>query len=97
MSRENLCNVFVALLNIYLNVHVQDAELSPDELLIKHLEKQISENKNNIEDLKILWMREQSHIVTFKQQRSNQLHQLNIYRKRKLVALLVYLFYICTG
>lgn len=63
----------------------QEFELSADERQISSLEKAIIENDQNMKKLQGQWVREQRNIVNLTHQHNQQLHQINIYRKRKFL------------
>ncbi|XP_022185307.2 coiled-coil domain-containing protein 40 [Nilaparvata lugens] len=62
-----------------------ESDLSPEELKLKELEKQISYTDEKTEGLQTFWIRQESHIVSLSQRRSKQLHDMNILRKQLLV------------
>ncbi|RZF35959.1 hypothetical protein LSTR_LSTR005372 [Laodelphax striatellus] len=62
-----------------------ESDLSPEELKLKELEKQISYTEEKTEGLQTFWIRQESHIVSLSQRRSKQLHDMNILRKQLLV------------
>lgn len=57
-------------------------ELSPEEIKIRELEKNISELDDQSSELQQFWLRQESHIVTVSQNRTDLLQQLSVLRKR---------------
>jgi hypothetical protein len=62
---------------------LQDESLSPQEIKIKVLEKNISETTEKREELQQLWLQQQTHTVQLTKQRNEQLQNMNLMHKRK--------------
>lgn len=62
---------------------MQAQNLSPQEIKIKALEDNTAETREKCEELQQFWLRHQTHIVQLANQRNEQLHSINLMRKRK--------------
>nr|CAD7570180.1 unnamed protein product [Timema californicum] len=56
--------------------------MSPEELKINNLNKKIDETTEQSKKLQQFWLRQQGHIVQLSHQRDEQLHEIDILRKR---------------
>ncbi|CAG2054822.1 unnamed protein product [Timema podura] len=56
--------------------------MSPEELKINNLSKKIDETTEQSKKLQQFWLRQQGHIVQLSHQRDEQLHEIDILRKR---------------
>ncbi|XP_050303237.1 coiled-coil domain-containing protein 40 [Anthonomus grandis grandis] len=79
----------VTVLNIKLEkilekMQVKDI-ISPQELRIIALEKQIEETQDKIKNLQIFWLREQKNLLSVSKERQEQIHKLNLLRKQNLI------------
>lgn len=59
--------------------------ISPQELRIVTLEKQIEETQDRIKHLQIFWLREQKNLLIVSKERQEQLHKLNLLKKQSLI------------
>jgi hypothetical protein len=62
---------------------MQVEDLSPQELKIRALERNITETAEKSEELQQFWLRQQAHTVQLANQRNEQLCNINLLRKRK--------------
>lgn len=62
---------------------MQDEYLSPQEIKIKALEKNITETTEKCEKLQQFWLQQQTRTVQLTNQRNEQVHNINLMRKRK--------------
>ncbi|KAK2586864.1 hypothetical protein KPH14_009802 [Odynerus spinipes] len=60
-------------------------EISPQDLKILTLEKNIQETEQNNQRAQQFWLRQQGYMVTLSQQRDEQLQQLNILNKEVMI------------
>lgn len=59
--------------------------VSPQELRIVTLEKQIEETQDKIKNLQIFWLREQKNLLNVSKERQEQLHKLNLLKKQNMI------------
>ncbi|XP_066257317.1 coiled-coil domain-containing protein 40 [Euwallacea similis] len=59
--------------------------ISPQELRIVTLEKQVLETQDCVKHLQIFWLREQKGLLRVSQERQEQLHQLNLLKKQNMI------------
>ena len=57
--------------------------MSPLEVKILSLEKNIAETTAKSEKLQQFWLRQQGHLIALANQRNEQVHNINLMRKRK--------------
>ena len=63
--------------------YILQAVKSPLELKIIALEKNIADTTEKSEQLKQDWLREQRNLIALAKQRNEQVHNINLMRKRK--------------
>lgn len=61
-------------------------EVSPAELKIKTLEKNIEDAKERIKELQTFWMREQRNVLSLSETRQQQISNNDLLRKRKIIS-----------
>ncbi|XP_034191697.2 lethal (2) 41Ab [Osmia lignaria lignaria] len=65
--------------------NIGSEELSPQDLKINSLEKNIQEIEQNIQKTQQFWIRQQGFIVSLSQQRESQLRELNLLEKEIMI------------
>ncbi|XP_023727369.1 coiled-coil domain-containing protein 40 isoform X2 [Cryptotermes secundus] len=60
-------------------------DLSPQEMKIRDLERNITETAEKSEELQQFWLRQQAHTVQLANQRNEQLRNINLIRKQVLI------------
>jgi hypothetical protein len=85
MQKFRTLQVFKTLLQtcVILRILLLQADLSPQEMKIKDLEKNITETTEKCEELQQLWLRQQTRLVRLAHQRNQQLRNINLIHKRK--------------
>ena len=66
-----------------VRIFLLQVDMSPQEMKIKDLEKDITETTERCEQLQQLWLRQQNRTVRLAHQRNQQLHNINLIRQRK--------------
>ncbi|CAG9768078.1 unnamed protein product [Ceutorhynchus assimilis] len=59
--------------------------LSPQEIRLNSLEKQIKETQDKIKDLQIFWMREERNVLSMSQEKQEQIQKLNLLKKENFI------------
>lgn len=85
MADTGVRKEFVLFLTHNFTFLLQGLELTPLELKIKNLERQIIEMEEKNAKLKSFWLREQTYIVSMTQERQKQIYELNLIRKRNSI------------
>lgn len=59
--------------------------VSPQEVRITTLEKQIEETQDKIKELQLFWLREQKNLLNVSKERQEQIQKINLLKKQNLI------------